>query len=58
MASDLVADCSPPLGEGGEDGRYVTVVVIDQAGRDVDDVPAALGEHLGDGELGDGEEAG
>ena len=57
IASDLVAAFRPPLvSEASTDGTP-RVGVIDQAGRDLDDVAAALLLHLGDGELGDVEEA-
>ncbi len=45
------------LGQRGQHGRDARVGVVDQAGGDVDDVAAALGEHVLDGELGDVEEA-
>ena len=57
MASDLVTAASPPLvSDASADGTLTRLV--DEAGRDVDDVAAALGEHLPDGALGDVEEPG
>ena len=56
MASDRVAATNPPLvSEARADGRSCRVV--DEAGTDVDDVTAALGQHLADDALGDVEEA-
>ena len=48
----------PALGQRGERRRPGAVGVIDEAGADVDDVAAALGDHLPDRALGDVEEPG
>ena len=58
MASERVTAASPPLvSDASADGR-LAVGVVDQAGGDVDDVAAALGDHLRDRPLGDVEEPG
>src|SRR3954468_7396203 len=46
------------LGQRGQHGRDPGVRVVDQAGGDVDDVAAALGEQVRDGPLGEVEDAG
>jgi hypothetical protein len=58
IASDLVADCRPPLVSAAQRRRNLGVGVIDQAGGHVHNVAAAVDEHLLDGELGNAEEAG
>ena len=46
------------LGQRRQHRRNVGVGVVDQAGGDVDDVAAALSEHVRDGQLGHAEEPG
>ena len=45
------------LGQRRQHRRHARIGVVDQAGRDLHDVAAALLLHLGDGELRDVEEA-
>ena len=58
IASERVTAASPPLVSDASADRAGAVGVVDQAGGDVDDVAAALGEHLSDDGLGDVEEPG
>src|SRR5438132_12589916 len=58
VASERVRAASPTFGEGRQRGGCLTVGVVDEAGGDVDDVTAPLGDHLADGALGDVEEPG
>ena len=58
IASDLVAAFSPPLLSEASTEGTLRVGLIDQGGRDLDDVAGPLLLHLGDGELRDVEEAG
>ena len=58
IASDLVAALRPPLvSEASTDGTPA-IRMIDEARRDLHDMAASPFLHLGDGELGDAEEAG
>ena len=56
MASDLVTAFRPPLVSDASADGTLLIGVVDQAGGDVDDVPAALRQHRRDGALGELEE--
>ena len=58
IASERVTAASPPLVRDGQRGGPPAVGVVDEAGADVDDVAAALCDHLPDRALGDVEEPG
>ena len=58
IASERVTAASPPLVRDCQRRGPGAVGVVDEAGADVDDVAAALGDHLPDDALGDVEEPG
>src|SRR3954451_15884442 len=53
IASDRVTAASPPLVRAGSAAGLLAVGLVDEAGADVDDVAASLGQHLADRSLSD-----